>query len=560
MLVHTAFDRAEQIARHWANQDCPVAIHVDSAVAQPDFDRLQRALDDLPNVTMFQKFRCEWGTWGLVAAGQMAGQILLDRYPDLGHVLLSSGSCLPLRPVSEFRDYLSKHPTTDFIESASVEDVPWTMGGLHKERFTLYFPFSWKQQRWIFDRAVQLQRRLGIKRKTPSDLVLHLGSQWWCLTAKTLSNILHDDQRAGYDRYFSKTWIPDESYFQTLVRKHSKTIESRSLTLSKFDFQGKPHIFYDDHLPLLRRSDCFIARKIWPAADRLYREFLAPPSEFTRRSDPMPQKIDRVFEKAVVRRTRGRPGLRMQSRFPIRGRENGVTSDKYYVFQGFDSVITNFDQWLTSATGLSPHGHLFHPDRVEFQGQQKVFAGGLSDNVKIRDYASEDFLINLIWNTRGQHQAFKFGPEDQQHVTELMARDQNAHISVISGAWAVDLLNSDQDFSTIRAKAALLQKTERAFLDRLRHPDTRATYRIWSLAEFTSAPLDCLRIILDENAKMPSRPVLESPKLADLSQLGAFLQKLKNDGMHPYLMGDFPLNDLPRRRYVNPPRSASGQR
>ena len=30
MLVHTAFDRAEQVALHWAKGGCPVVIHVDS--------------------------------------------------------------------------------------------------------------------------------------------------------------------------------------------------------------------------------------------------------------------------------------------------------------------------------------------------------------------------------------------------------------------------------------------------------------------------------------------------------------------------------------------------
>jgi hypothetical protein len=62
--------------------------------------------------------------------------------------------------------------------------------------------------------------------------------------------------------------------YQTLARQYFSNIESRSLTLSKFDFQGKPHIFYDDHLQLLRRSDCFVARKIWHLAERLYMAFL----------------------------------------------------------------------------------------------------------------------------------------------------------------------------------------------------------------------------------------------------------------------------------------------
>ena len=32
MLVHTALDRAEQAARHWAASGCPVVIHVDKSV------------------------------------------------------------------------------------------------------------------------------------------------------------------------------------------------------------------------------------------------------------------------------------------------------------------------------------------------------------------------------------------------------------------------------------------------------------------------------------------------------------------------------------------------
>jgi hypothetical protein len=143
-----------------------------------------------------------------------------------------------------------------------------------------------------------------------------MGSQWWCLTRQTLSAILQDPDRDDYDRYFKQVWIPDESYFQTLARQYSTNIESRSLTLSKFDFQGKPHIFYDDHLQLLRRSDCFVARKIWPHANRLYDAFLTDTAGAMKRTEPNPGKIDRIFAKVVERGTRGRTGLYMQSRFP----------------------------------------------------------------------------------------------------------------------------------------------------------------------------------------------------------------------------------------------------
>ena len=38
MLCHTALDRAAQVARHWAERDCPVVIHVDRRVRRRAYD------------------------------------------------------------------------------------------------------------------------------------------------------------------------------------------------------------------------------------------------------------------------------------------------------------------------------------------------------------------------------------------------------------------------------------------------------------------------------------------------------------------------------------------
>jgi hypothetical protein len=293
-----------------------LVIHVDAKVPAAEFAGFKQALSDLKNVQFSARVPCEWGTWSLVHATKLAAKQLLKSEPKVGHVYLVSGSCLPLRPVSELRAYLKQHPQTDFIESVTIHDVQWTVGGLNEERFIFRFPFSWKRNRRLFDQYVAFQRRIGFRQKIPNDLTPHLGSQWWCLTRQTLTAILTDPDADTYDRYFKRVWIPDESYFQSLARRYAINIESRSLTLSKFDFQGKPDVFYDDHLRLLRRSDCFVARKIWHEADLLYQTFLYQEQEASLKTEPAPGKIDRVFAKAVERRTRGRPGLYMHSRFP----------------------------------------------------------------------------------------------------------------------------------------------------------------------------------------------------------------------------------------------------
>ena len=547
MLVHEALDRAEQVARHWAGYGCPVVIHVDRRVKRGRHAKFQAALADLDNVAFCARHRCDWGTWSLVAASQSGSRLMLDRFPQVRHVYLASGSCLPLRPVPEMIRYLDERPMTNFIESVTTQDVPWTIGGLDSERFTLRFPFSWKTQRGLFDWYVKVQRRLKFKRRIPDGIVPHLGSQWWCLTRQTLSAILEDPDRAAYDRYFKRVWIPDESYYQTLVRLYSNNIESRSLTLSKFDFQGKPHVFYDDHLQLLRRSDCFVARKIWPRADRLYRSFLTEGGQIMTGAEPNPGKIDRIFAKAVERRTRGRAGLYMQSRFPADGAENGKTCAPYSIFEGFAEVFEGWETWLAKVTGARVHGHLFGSDRVEFAGRQPVYAGALADSAKLRDYDPRSFLTSLIWNTRGEHQTFQFGPRDTQALSWFFSTDSNAQISLISGAWAVPLYQSNRNFTDIRREAARLQKIETEHIEVLRSAYAKARVRIWTMADFVEAPMEPLQQVIDDMGARQKSRLTEVPKLVDLSGFGQFLQNLRNQGMQPHLMGDFPVsNDILR--------------
>ncbi|MGZ9809098.1 DUF5927 domain-containing protein [Pseudoroseicyclus sp. H15] len=559
MLVHTALHRAEEVIRRWVDADCPVVVHVDRSTAQEEYTRFASALADLGGMVSFApRHRCEWGTWGMVAATQGAAEQMLLKHRDVGHVYLASGSCLPLRPVEELKAYLAARPETDFIESATTADVPWTVGGLSEERFTLRFPFSWKRHRKLFDRYVNFQRRIGFRRRIPAGLVPHMGSQWWCLSRRSLTAILTDPMRPVHDRYFRRVWIPDESYFQTLVRLYSTQVESRSLTLSKFDFQGKPHIFYDDHLELLRRSDCFVARKIWPHADLLYDTFLGTALP-KKDAEPNPGKIDRVFAKAVERRTRGRPGLYMQSRFPNENWEHGITSARYCVFEGFAELFEDFAPWLGRLSGGKVHGHLFAQDGAEFDGGGTHVAGALSAAPKLRDYNPRMFLTNLIWAARGERQCFSFGPADNQAMSWVIAKDQNANVAVISGAWAVKLFKAGGDFADIRAEAARLQKLEADHIAALRSPYAKARIRVWTMAEFVEAPTEALQhaaaMVSPMELESADRHLTEMPKMVDLTGFGRFLQQLKNEGMHPHLMGDYPVDPsaLGKRRPTRKP-------
>lgn len=539
MLAHTALERAADVARHLAEHGCPVAVHVDRRTPNAAFDDLAASVADLEAVSLTPRLKCDWGTWSLIEASRSAAARLLAKYPDLSHVMLISGACLPIKPVAELQAFLRERPETDFIESVTIADVPWAAGGLSEERFTMSFPFAWKRQRWLFDLWVDLQRRVGRKRSIPKDLQPHLGSQWWCLSRGTIERILTDPARAELDRYFRRVWIPDESYFQTLVRHYGTRVESRSLTLSKFDYLGKPHVFYDDHLGMLLDSPAFFARKVWPGAVRLYETFLngAPVAGALAGGRPG-AFLNRVFGEAVSQRTEGRAGLAMAGRFPREGFENGVTAAPYAVFHGFGDVFEEFPAWVARETGSRAHGALFGPGRAAFADGAKMWAGALSGSAALRDYDPEAFLRNLIWNTRGEHQSFLLSARDNLKIGPMLARDRNATVFVVTGAWILPLMRKGRSLTDIRLDAARFQTLEAAFMTRLRERRSLATTRIWSLADVLERPSEPLQEILDSLTGAESRTLSDLPAFRSLDGLSELLQELKDAGMNPYMAGE----------------------
>ena len=114
--------------------------------------------------------------------------------------------------------------------------------------------------------------RTYISRAIPGDLQAMIDSQWWCLRRRTIEWILNFcRKRPEVVRFFRTTWIPDETFFQTLVRHlvPKGEIRSRALTFLMFSDYGMPVSFYSDHYDLLLSQDFLFARKISPEAHEL---------------------------------------------------------------------------------------------------------------------------------------------------------------------------------------------------------------------------------------------------------------------------------------------------
>jgi hypothetical protein len=564
MLVHEQLNRAVSLVNHWCAQGCPVAIHVDRRVPRAEVATLRAAVTHPDLVRMAPRHACEWGTFSLVAATNGAVETLLGGFPSVSHVLLSSGACLPLRPAAALAAWLEARPGTDFIQSVACEDVGWAIGGLNEERFTLRFPFAWKRHRRLFDDYVELQRRVGFSRGVPAEVAPHLGSQWWCLTRETLTAILTAPERARIDRYFSRVWIPDESYYQSLARRHARTIVSRSLTFSRFDRHGRPFLLYDDHLAALRDRPEFLARKAWHGADALYATFVGPGAEAAptvpgRQSvGPATASLDALFDAAEARQRHGRAGLYAQHRFPKRGYARDRTRGPYTVLIGYDSAFEGFGDWYRAqcdATGAIGHGRLFHPQQAAFATPGPTGPGGLPIRAGQRDRNPSAFLTSLIWTAAGRPQAFLMEIGDSASIVGFARSDPNARIAMLVGTWMLPLFSAGLPFERLRKTAARMQREETRLLQVLGDPlaPLAARLRVIGLADFLSEPAAALRAAFAPRGFAPAGP---QPRPA--GDLRGMVEALRNSGIE-LPSAELPSEDRPQAT-LQPMQAADGQR
>lgn len=302
-----------QTLRLTAAGDC-VAIHFDARAAQADYARIREALAGNPQVTFARRrVKCGWGEWSLVAATLQAVKAALADFPGATHFYMLSGDCMPIK-TAEYIHARLEEDEADYIESFDFYGSGWIKTGIQEERLIYRHWFNERQRKWLFYTSLEVQKKFGLARRVPEDLKIRIGSQWWCLRRRTIEAVMDFvARRPDVVRFFSTTWIPDETFFQTLVAHlvPDREIRTRTLTFLMFTDYGMPVTFYDDHYDLLISQGFLFARKISPEA-RVLKDRLGALYAETGRSFAISDEGRRQFAYLT---SRGREGRRYAQRF-----------------------------------------------------------------------------------------------------------------------------------------------------------------------------------------------------------------------------------------------------
>ena len=291
-----------------------IAIHFDASADDNTYRTIKNRLAGNPNVAFAKaRVKCGWGEWSLVQATLNTVMVAAEAFPRATHFYMVSGDCMPIKSAA-FAHRMLDEKDADFIESHDFFDSSWIKTGFREERLIYRHFFNERTQKWRFYTALALQERLKLRRKIPQDIRVMIGSQWWCLRRRTIEAVLEfTKRRRDVMRFFRTTWIPDETFFQTLVRHlvPGREIENRTLTFLMFSDYGMPVTFYNDHFDLLLSQNGLFARKISPEAHDL-REGLGALYASEREDFIVTGEGQRLFDFLTKR---GRIGRRFGQRF-----------------------------------------------------------------------------------------------------------------------------------------------------------------------------------------------------------------------------------------------------
>lgn len=440
LVAHGSPAVVTRLIRVLVSQGHSVAVHYDLKSPRASYDQLKREFAGVDSVRFAERVSVRWGEWSVVQATLNCLDEIEAAAWEPDYVYLISGLDYPIRPSSQLEGFLSRNRGEEFIESVPSDTVKWVKTGPQRERYQYHWFFNWRDQPRLTELSFKIQKTLRMERKFVRGMAPWMGSQWWVLTWSTLKKIVALARQPGVVEFFRTTLVPDELFFQTLVRyvvPHENIINC-PLTLYQFSDYGYPVVYHRDHLDYLTRQPFFMARKMSPHANGL-RDAL---DEYWTGAKALPPFDDEdvgivspEYEDWRLAYRNGPPGL------PVPGRSGGRWHDDqrrlttpYFVLVGAATAELRLPyKALSWHPDLLCHGQLFHPTRIELAAGASEFAGYSALNFNLRAVSAPNFVADIVRAETKRTTGYILRWGQGWHMTELMVDRPNIRVGFVRG-------------------------------------------------------------------------------------------------------------------------------
>lgn len=414
------------------NKNVKIYLHYDKRQTKQNKTELRNLLKNNKNVVFCEKtVLSKWGEFSLVEATLNMMEVAIkdkDFTPD--YLYLISASCLPIKPLNQLQEFLSINNGKEFIEAVDVENETWIKGGIDTERYKYYYPFNFRTQNWLFENYKSFQNKIGIDRKVPNGVKIHFGSQWFCLTLKTIKKVYEKFQENEIFNFFKKCWIPDEFAIQSLVASNVQynNISNFSLTYSQFNSEGKPITFYNDHIEELKNYNFFFARKVSKIAAKL-NQLCETNNEFNYKAAGVKSASYDIFVSNNLNKNKGSKIARINDTW-----KSGIEKNEkeFIIITGpsrdYIRYINNIVRQQTDDYAILDY--IFKNNAPEIVADKKDAYGFSILDKKIRDYNRSAYLYQII-NSIDKKVIISLDLEDNHDIREIVRWTDEATIIIV---------------------------------------------------------------------------------------------------------------------------------
>jgi hypothetical protein len=223
-----------------------------------------------PNVTMLlPREKLVWAGYGFVKVALVALK-LIRADGNYFYSNLISGMDFPVRPTSEFYNFLLDHHKKGPVEFFEILDLSVWPGRHRFERFHFTdgtFKGRYFAERWI-NRIFYPN-----KRKFWGGLTAYGRSAFFTASDKFVAYTLdYIEENPGLIKFLKTTWSPDEFIFNTLIMNSPFKDKIHPNHLRYIDWsEGKvsPRVFRENDFERLINSGMFLARKFDESIDSI---------------------------------------------------------------------------------------------------------------------------------------------------------------------------------------------------------------------------------------------------------------------------------------------------
>jgi len=242
-----------------------------------------------PRVHIIEPQPMDWGAFSMVAATAKAFEHI-ESGPDYDWCAVISGQDYPVTHLGSWEERLTDSGD-DYLLSAKEVDFDPSLPRrvLARDEYYVRYAFRWRPLGRIPSRLVPVangvarlvgadpvaltrpfmgRQRLGTIRRTPfgDGWRCYKGSQWMALSRRAVRGVLDVmDRRPDLARYYATTLVPDESFFQTILRNQGdlRGCDARlSFTLWSGSGAAHPKVLRSTDVAAAVASGCAFARKL----------------------------------------------------------------------------------------------------------------------------------------------------------------------------------------------------------------------------------------------------------------------------------------------------------